>query len=132
MKCLTCGKEFSPRRKTQQCCSHACYYTYQYQKSHPLIRKNCAICGKPFQTRNPKSACCSEMCRQKKYKPSEHGSRDREFTELTPYLCQKWYQEGMPIRQIAELLDRSKENVIKALAIPLSRAKLKDMEEYAR
>ena len=45
---------------------------------------------------------------------------DRPFTSDTPFLCQKWYSEGMSAQQIADILGRSVSDVQKALREPLS------------
>ena len=82
----------------------------------------CKFCGTPFGSNFKHSKFCSDECRGKvrgqkglaKYIP------DRDFTPDTPFYCQKWYREGMSIKDIANALSRSEGSVIRALQTPLS------------
>ena len=55
---------------------------------------------------------------------------NRPYTPDTVYLIHKWHREGMKVKEIAELLNRSVENVQKALRKPLTRGQEKILKEY--
>ncbi|WP_101908854.1 hypothetical protein [Marasmitruncus massiliensis] len=111
-------------------CSRKCYAAKRYLDNNPEVTKTCAVCGKPFQTRIKNDVYCSDECKDKA--SQRENVLNRDYTELTPYLCQKWRREGMSIKKIAALVSRSPENVRKALKIRLSREDYATMEEYAR
>lgn len=56
--------------------------------------------------------------------------KERAFTEDTVYLVHKWYLEGCPIKTIADVMNRSVDNIMKALATPLSEAEEEMLKEY--
>ena len=132
MKCKNCGKEFKPIREDHQFCSQKCCDSFYYRKAHPPLQKTCSVCGKPFVTRNKKSACCCGACRNEKRTLTNSRGKNRAFTDITPYLCQKWHREGTPISQIADTLNRSIQSVKQALAVPLTKEAYADMREYAK
>lgn len=132
MKCKNCGKEFKPIRENHLFCSEKCGRSFYYRKTHPPIQKTCAVCGKPFVTRNKKTTCCCNKCRNEKRTFQNSKTMNRAFTDLTPYLCQKWHREGMTDWQIADTLNRSVKNVKQALMVPLTKDAYQDMREYAK
>lgn len=135
MKCNYCGKEFKRTTGNQKFCSITCRkYSYRIstasQKPKPIIHKICIECGKSFTASRSTAEYCSSACKNEKYKVK--GNKNRKFTELTPYLCQKWHREGMSIRLIAELLNRSIQNIKIALAVPLTNDAYADIRKFAR
>lgn len=84
----------------------------------------CKNCGKEFKP-------IREDHHEKRALTDSRG-KNRAFTDITPYLCQKWQREGMPISQIADMLNRSIQNIKKALAVPLTKDAYQDMREYAK
>lgn len=132
MKCAVCEAEFEAKRSSQTCCSRKCYAAKRYLDNNPEVTKTCAICGKPFQTRIKNDVYCSDECKDKASQHERENALNRDYTELTPYLCQKWRREGMSIKKIAALVSRSPENVRKALKIRLSKEDYATMREYAR
>ena len=139
MKCKECGKEFIRKSGNQKYCCKDClvkHYRKSYiPKERKPFKKKCFECGKVFMTKANNAKYCSKKCKRKHVTESEKGTRggkDRKFTPMTPYLCQKWHREGMPTRQIAEILNRSVENVKSALDVKLSGEAYREMEEFAR
>lgn len=141
MKCKYCGKDFKPKNCRQQYCCPECrkaWYNKNYAtlyktgkpKPKQTYQKVCIECGRTFLTHNKRTAYCSDKCINAKYLVKKN--QDREFTSLTPYLCQKWRREGMPIRQIADTLNRSIQNVKQALAVPLTKEAYEDMRQFAK
>lgn len=49
-------------------------------------------------------------------KPKHRAYPDRPYTEDTPYWCWKWYHEGDSLEKICEVLERSRESVLRAIA----------------
>lgn len=93
----------------------------------------------------PKTAkqkyCCRKCCmsvhnradnkRRRLQKAAEPPlDLNRPYTSDTVYLIQKWHREGMKVKEIAELLNRSVENVQVALQSPLTRGQEKAISEY--
>ena len=128
MNCSYCGAEFEPNRPNQKYCSDACREMANGTKPKTKICKNC---GKPFTTCNRRKVYCSDACMGQAYR-SPKGDKNREFTPLTPYLCQKWRKEGMSVKEIALILHRTPENVRKALRVKLSPGQYAAMEVYKR
>lgn len=86
----------------------------------PTKYKLICTCGKPFEASYLHAKYCSDECR-KKGRSIQTPERDREFTELTAMLCQKWRKEGMSVKAIADVLKRSPDSVRKALKVKLPR-----------
>ena len=70
--CKICGKTFTPRRRSQLCCSAECSkenklrlarirYTAKKTKT-PKTSRICIICGKTFTPRQRNYLCCSPEC----------------------------------------------------------------------
>ena len=78
------------------------------EEEYKVIR--CNVCGKRFMV--PKasgSICCSWCVRDRK------KIQNRPFTKDTVFFVCKWYGEGMTVKRIADVLNRSVENVEMAL-----------------
>ena len=56
---------------------------------------------------------------------------NRPYTPDTVYLVHKWHREGMQVKEIAELLNRSAENVQAALERPVTRSQVESMKRYS-
>lgn len=80
-----------------------------------IYNKTCEICGTEFKTTYCYQRFCCEKCRDIEKK----NAKNRPFTRDTPFLCQKWKSEGMSVRKIAEVMNRSTDSVKKALAVRL-------------
>lgn len=137
MKCKHCGKEFPQKSFKQLFCCASCRKTWYnknyaslYKTDKPTYQKICITCGQPFTTHNPRTLYCTSKCKNAKYRVRRNA--DREFTSLTPYLCQKWRREGMSVRMIAQTLNRSVENVKRALSVPLTKEAYEDMRQFAK
>ena len=131
MICSYCGAEFAQKTYHQKFCSKKCRdrdYAARHRKTYV---KECRHCGKRFATDNSKAVYCSNEC---KFAAStdKRGDKDREFTPLTAYLCQKWRKEGMAVKEISLILHRTPENVRKALRVKLSPGQYAAMEVYKR
>lgn len=62
-ECVICGKPFTPKNNTQECCSSIC----ANKKSHETLKRynHCVICGKPFWKPNAhRFKYCSDECRK--------------------------------------------------------------------
>lgn len=104
--------------------------------------KRCEYCGKIFvATRINARFCCPTCCRawdrqrqklRTAQKRIENKSTilNRPFTVDTPFLCQKWHKEGMTVKELATLLERSVENVEEALRVELAPGELEAIEKY--
>ena len=102
----------------------------------------CPVCGREFEAPTKRRKFCSNKCccawwqakmrEQRNIAPLDpetiERGKNRELTEDTPYLCQKWLMEGDSVEMIAEALGRSLESVQRALEIPLSDVQRKTME----
>ena len=64
MKCVVCGKEFSPRHKNHKCCSASCAEK-KYRQSAPLLTITCEYCGKQFTAQWSTRRFCSKSCAAK-------------------------------------------------------------------
>lgn len=77
-----------------------------------LKKVTCYVCGKAAAAKNTKNGVyymCLE-CRGSKSK-----QLNRIFTKDTVFLVCKWYDEGMTIKKIADVLKRSPQNIRLAL-----------------
>ena len=102
----------------------------------------CENCKRYFWTTRPEKKYCSQECyregtlKRLKMKRatsrnfSKYSVRNRNFTEDTPYLCQKWLKEGMSVREIADCLDRSITSVEMALKVPLHAMQKEKMKSF--
>ena len=94
----------------------------------PIYKSICEICGAEVISHSPRRKYCGrcqievrhsyDNARYWRRVDAEKNIRrnpDREFTEDTVFLVKKWYKEGMSIKDIADVLSRSRESVIKAL-----------------
>ncbi len=70
----------------------------------------CSICGREFETSYSGGVIrCSECSKNKA------AALERPYTRDTVFLVCKWFSEGKTIPKIAKLLDRSEDNIRKAL-----------------
>lgn len=100
-------------------------------------------CGNWFVPKNAKQKyCCRKCCmsvhnraenkRRRLQKAAEPPQdRNRPYTRDTVYLVHKWYREGMKVQEIAELLNRSVENVQAALESPITHSQVESMKRYS-
>ncbi len=56
--------------------------------------------------------------------------RNRNHTKTSIFLVHKWIYEGMPVNMVAKILNRSEENVFKALRSPLNNNELLILRRY--
>ena len=126
MDCVICGKPLNP--KQQKYCSAKCRNKMngirQAEKRSALpkdkYKKVCGVCGKPFETNQFNQKYCCKKCsyvakRSKEYRPAQlTETMNRPFTKDTAFLVRKWHDEGMTIKAIAEMLQRTEENVMGA------------------
>ena len=86
--------------------------------------------------------CCRKCCmsvhnraenkRRRQQKAAEPPQdRNRPYPRDTVYLVHKWYREGMKVKEIAELLNRSVENVQEALEKPITHSQVESMKRYS-
>lgn len=70
----------------------------------------CCICGREFETSYSGGTIrCSECSKNKV------SALERPYTRDTVFLVCKYFSEGMTVKRIAKLLDRSEDNIRKAL-----------------
>lgn len=70
----------------------------------------CCICGREFETSYSGGVTRCPECSKNKA-----AALERPYTRDTVFLVCKWFSEGMTIPKIAKLLDRSEDNIRKAL-----------------
>lgn len=78
----------------------------------------CASCGKKFTIPYSSGTINCPDCSK-----SKSSALERPYTRDTVFLVCKWYDEGMTVKKLAALLQRSEDNIRKALKIG---GKLKD------
>ncbi len=74
------------------------------------VIETCIICGKEFEKPLRSGSFSCPNCSGDKSKGFE-----RPFTRDTVFLVCKWYDEGMAVKTIASILQRSENNVREAL-----------------
>lgn len=127
MNCAVCGKGFADKRGKLYC-SQECKYKARMVRERKLQGiqiKTCKTCGEPFEARHGRQDFCCKQCRNRYFyrlyrneKPKKEKAlptQDRPYTKDTVMLVSKWYQEGMSIRELAELLDRPLSSIERAL-----------------
>ena len=74
-ECVICGKPYTPKNNTQECCSSIC----ANKKSHETLKRynHCVICGKPFWKPNAhRFKYCSDECRKIGFE-REHPKKEK-------------------------------------------------------
>lgn len=97
-----------------------------------MYSRICIQCGSRYQTKSSNAKYCSPACgRLARF---QKGTRDRELTADTPFLCQLYRSRGESVRQIAKDLGRSVGSVRQALAAGLTyqEQRLIDQDVYRR
>lgn len=142
MNCVVCGEEL--HGKQRQYCSRACEGKARRAREKEVHKRVCKYCGAEFEAKSAKRIFCSDDCKQKYHRPASirrqrekreaekaairaglplpraECPKSREITPTTVLLVHKYAAEGMPVGEIAELLDRCMDDVNKALAEPLT------------
>lgn len=70
----------------------------------------CSICGREFET-----SYSGGVIRCSKCSKNKAAALERPYTRDTVFLVCKYFSEGMTVKRIAKLLDRSENNIRKAL-----------------
>lgn len=70
MKCIICGRDFSPKNSRQKTCGMACrmekqrrYSAGYYRMINPLEERTCEGCGKKFMPKRKNGKYCVPECR---------------------------------------------------------------------
>lgn len=122
--CLWCGVVFETKNGWQKYCSPKCRNAANNEREKarrtPKAPKACAICGKVFVPRSGTQKYCGPNCQnialsKGSQKPYSIDGKNRPFTRDTVYLINKWHREGMSVDNLAKMLNRSRESVLKAL-----------------
>ena len=96
--CIVCGKEFTPTRPNQICCTHECSSAHLINRTkkfregrstgrrdaYEKVEKTCLICGKKFETSLPAQKYCSVECYTEavfRRSASIHQTFDKEESE---------------------------------------------------
>ena len=129
MKCEMCGREIE-EKKRRRYCSEECGYEARKERERRARRKEreggekrCPVCGRGFESGYPRQKYCSKKCQivhnnqRSRYLVEKRNSENRGYTEDTVYLVCKWKREGLGVKEIGEILGRSKENVQRALEL---------------
>jgi len=74
--------------------------------------EKCNVCGKTFTKPASSGAINCPTCQRDKRKGLE-----RPYTRDTVFLVCKWYDEGMTVKRLAACLQRSEDNIRKALKL---------------
>ena len=143
-ECPMCHKIFYTARAKQIYCGPECRQKIKNQKNremyakHAEIKKSerpkvvCVICGKVFYQAYTDTQTCSSNCRNQLLKLNrmeKNPHANREFYPGTVGLIHKWYQGGDTVEDIMMITERSRENVLEALATPLTPAEERALEE---
>ncbi|MGB9589972.1 MAG: hypothetical protein ACP5QG_08485 [candidate division WOR-3 bacterium] len=89
-KCLWCGKEFTPKKKSSRFCSAPCYSAYrQAQLQAQSIERECPVCGKKI--RNARTKYCSRECFHISMR-GPRGPRPSKWIELVCPVCGKTFR----------------------------------------
>lgn len=72
----------------------------------------CSVCGQKFKTSYAGGTINCPDCSGNRKKALE-----RPYTRDTVFLVCKWYGEGMTVKSLAGLLNRSEDNIRKALEL---------------
>lgn len=133
VKCLECGKSFIRKSRNNMFCCRKCQLRYnnKHKSEKKLHEMECRWCHKKFITYSKNARYCCTQCRlaSNARKCRKHGL-DRPFSEITPYLIHKYYQEGMPPKEIASILRRNIQSIEKALETPLKPEEQKSVDYY--
>lgn len=95
MKCLNCGKEFTPLTVVQKYCSRSCCDKYRKKhdmnKLYPSITFTCSQCGRTVTTeggtKDKRTRFCSVQCEKKfwRHPPWDNPSTRINFRSLQEY-----------------------------------------------
>lgn len=83
--CAVCGKSFTPKKRTQQCCSSECANI----KSHETAKKyyTCQHCGKPFWRPNAfRMKYCSSKCQSAAHALA-HPKKEKRVSTVYKRIC---------------------------------------------
>ena len=69
-------------------------------------------------------------CKVKTFTEEKEPDFEREHTKESIFLIHKWVCEGMTPKLIGSILNRSEDNVLKALRIPLCEDQLVRLRQY--
>ena len=87
--CVICGKDFTPKRNSQKCCSQECsaknyaLLSAKYRRGGGITANTdciCVVCQKPFKGISKKAKYCSYECRF----AAEQKRRDDAFRKSNP------------------------------------------------
>ena len=62
--CTICGRNFIPKRSSQEQCSEACQRRQAYLDTHPIALQRCLRCRDPFDAQTPRQKYCSTRCQK--------------------------------------------------------------------
>lgn len=131
--CPQCGKEFLPTSPSHTYCQKSCQAAHLQTRKPPKGQTAyCLTCGKAFAPYNRKHKYCSKSCYPSTQKqlaaPKPTRGPNRPYTPDTVWLICKWFGEGLSIEKIMQILDRSRQSVVNALAMGnLNKAKGEEM-----
>lgn len=123
--CMVCGKRFQPKNRRQVTCGGEYgerlkrirkreRYQPKQKKRIPVsaaTAENCLCCGKPLHGNSGYGNFCCESC----YSAYDAKTAWRELYPGTAGLIRKWYGEGWPVWQIAQVLGRHHSQVEEVL-----------------
>lgn len=130
MICIECGKEFKEATPWNRYCSKECKLRRnrrarkeQYKPKYPEQERICPECGAKFVAKGRKKFCSSVCARKYNNRGGKFGylvpgaaGLDRGYTAEEAAHVRKWYREGLSIKQLGQILNRSEDNIKKALA----------------
>ncbi|MCU4630540.1 HNH endonuclease [Acinetobacter variabilis] len=81
ISCIICATNFTPRRKTQVCCSPKCNDKHRYQLNKQPKLSNCIHCNSEYTVKQGQAKYCSSECRNLHI--SQNTKADRiKYTEI--------------------------------------------------
>lgn len=81
IKCVICATNFTPRRKTQVCCSPKCNDKHRYQLNKQPKLSNCIHCNSEYTVKQGQAKYCSSECRNLHISQNTKANRVK-YTEI--------------------------------------------------
>ena len=131
MKCIVCGKEFTPKVCTQKSCSPECSHEhrrelYRMHYKNPGValteqRRTCAVCGKEFTPKTDNQLVCSPACSAERMRENarvrQRAARQRAASNQVPtqprtcVICGKQFVPKVPKQKTCSSLCAKELNV---------------------
>lgn len=81
ISCVICATNFTPRRKTQVCCSPKCSHKHRYRLNKQPKLSNCIHCNSEYTVKQGQAKYCSSECRNLHISQNTKANRVK-YTEI--------------------------------------------------